>query len=492
MGVVDATPGTSQFLGIPYAAPPVGNLRWRPPQAPPEHTSTLDATSFGDECPQGGSNDSEDCLFLNVYTPTKSLASHAPKTPVMVWIHGGSLTSGEGAIYDPTGLSTIGDVVVVTINYRLGALGFLAHTALSAETSYNGSGNYGIMDQQLAMEWVQQNIAAFGGNPNNVTVFGESAGGESVFSNLVSPFSAGLFKRAIIESGSYGLQLPTLAQAESMGDTFASDVGCTDTDPVAEAACLRAVPADTLVAAQGALQVQTQLPNIDGIVLPQSIDTALAAGDFNRVPVIDGTNHDEYRLFIAEAFDLSSVGPLTDSFYPIVLGLFLASNQVPLVLAEYPLANYPSADLTLATLVTDDVFSCQALDADNSFAKFVPTYVYEFADENAPGLGLPPVSFPYGAAHGFELPYLFVLEDFPAPFTPDQAQLSEDMMTYWTNFAKNGKPSSKHIPKWNMFSGKKGNQFISFVPAMTASKPISDFSNDHMCSFWQSLPAPMD
>ena len=199
-GIVNGN--VAEFLGIPYAAPPVGNLRWMPPQPFGTWHGLLDASSFGNVCTQGGRG-SEDCLFLNIYAPNfkKNGNKHGSAMPVMFWIHGGGLTGGAGSDYDPTPLLAPQNVIVVTINYRLGYLGFFAQSALDSEG--HDAGNYGLMDQQAAMQWVKNNIAAFGGDPNNVTIFGESAGGHSVYANLASPTAAGLFAHAISESGSY-------------------------------------------------------------------------------------------------------------------------------------------------------------------------------------------------------------------------------------------------------------------------------------------------
>src|SRR6516165_7539522 len=224
-----------EFLGIPYAAPPIGDLRWKPPQIHAPWPDVLDATMFRGHCAQrssatGTPSTSEDCLFLNVYVPNGADdGAHQNRTPhlraVMVWIHGGNLTIGESDDFDGRTLATIGDVIVVTINYRLGALGFLAHPALTAESPDHASGNYGIMDQQFALQWVQRNIIAFGGDPNKVTIFGQSAGGLSVLSHLASPRAAGLFHRAIVQSGAYELAPPTLAVGETQGVLFANAVG---------------------------------------------------------------------------------------------------------------------------------------------------------------------------------------------------------------------------------------------------------------------------
>jgi para-nitrobenzyl esterase len=474
----------STFLGIPYAAPPVGELRWKPPQPRAPWTTPLDATTFGTLCPQASSTD-EDCLFLNVYVSTKAL-KHARRRryPVMVWMHGGAYFAGAGSQFDPTKMVTTGDVIVVTVNYRLGALGFMAHPAFSAESGYGGSGNYGIMDQQLALQWVQDNIAAFGGNPKRVTIFGESAGGNSMFAHLISPTAKGLFQRVVSESGSSEQRLPTLAEAEATGRTFGSAVGCPDQT----AACLRAVPVATLLAQQGLLGSPTLLgiaatPNIDGHVLPQSIDSALSSGQFNRVPVINGTNHDEMRVYIALYLNLQ-IGPITPSELPTLVEVFVGANA-PAVLAEYPPTDYPSPDLNFTALLTDYIFACTAFEADEAMARLTRTYAYEFADENAPTLGFPPVSFPYGASHGFELPYLFDYAGFAPMFSAGQQELSDRMIRAWTNFAKHGEPGGG----WRPLS-RSGNGFVeSLVPPKPVHKAASAFSADHKCSFWHSVAA---
>ncbi|MGH7814779.1 MAG: carboxylesterase/lipase family protein [Candidatus Binataceae bacterium] len=475
MGTVTDT--ISTFLGIPYAAPPVGKLRWMPPQPHAPWTTPRDATHYSKECPQSGSSWSEDCLYLNIAVPTSALEPGASPVPVMFWIHGGAFVGGSGVGGDPTKLITTGDVIVVKINYRLGALGFLAHSALSAESPYGASGNYGIMDQQFALKWVKRNIAAFGGDPGNVTIWGGSAGGVSVFSNLVSPLAKGRFRRAIVESGSYATILPSLASAESNGIAFANAVGCPDQT----AACLRSVPAATLVKKVGVisgLDGEFLTPNVDGYVLPESIDAALADGHFNRVPVIDGTAHDEYRIYVAELFDLAS-HPMTSSQYNAYLNTYFGGSA-PTVLAECPLADYPSPDLAFATVITDLVFSCQAHDADLSMAKYVRTRVYEFADENAPTT-LPPVSFPYGAYHGSEARYLF--GSLPSNFTPEQFALSAVMLRDWTSFARDGNPNENWPPLKST-----GEGWIKWLrPDVSTREKLSAFSADHKCSFWQSL-----
>ena len=286
--------GVSSFLGLPYAAPPTGKLRWRPPQPASSWSGVRDATQFGASCPQALTRNpflppgaiSEDCLYLNVYTPTLRSGSGRP---VLVWIHGGGLVQDGGRNYDGTKLAADG-TVVVTINYRLGALGFLAHPALASRPG-GAAGNYGLMDQQAALRWVQRNIAQFGGDPHNVTIAGQSAGGLSVLAQMVSPGARGLFQRAIVQSGTFALNQQPLATAEAAGETFATAVGCPDQT----AACLRSVPVSDLVSNFG-----VEIPGVvDGSVLTQSIGTALARGQFARVPVINGITHDEELLFVA-------------------------------------------------------------------------------------------------------------------------------------------------------------------------------------------------
>ena len=273
------TPTVNKYLGIPYAAPPVGELRWQPPQPLARWQGPRDATQFGSHCPQGASpfgteSTTEDCLYLNVFTPNGKVAQEkngktklkkAKRLPVMVWLHGGALVVGESDDYDPARLVEKG-AVVVTLNYRLGFLGFFAHPALSAESPDQSSGNYGLMDQQAALRWVQRNIKKFGGDRDNVTIFGESAGGLSVHAHLASPLSAGLFDRAIAQSGAYNPTEPSLADAESSGLAFAHTMGCGEDQTEA---CLRSLPVETVLATQPELPGAIG-PNLDGVVLPQT------------------------------------------------------------------------------------------------------------------------------------------------------------------------------------------------------------------------------
>jgi para-nitrobenzyl esterase len=499
-GVVigSTTGGVNQFLGIPYASPPVGSLRWRPPKRYGFFPGFfLQATQFGSACTQPGGIGGENCLFLNVFTPqAKSDDGWRDRDrrglPVMFWIHGGGLINGSSTAYNPELLVKKG-VIVVTINYRLGFLGFLAQSAIDAEGHLNG--NYGLLDQQFALKWVRRNIANFGGDPDRVTIFGESAGGQSVYAHLASPLSSGLFRGAIAESGSYAefqdyfFNVVTLAQAETTGTksvpsgaAIADSVGCTSQT----AACLRAVPAATMVAQEPF----PLYPFVDGTLLTQTIGAAFASGEFNHVPVIAGTNHDEYRLFVALDFDLVGNPILTSGEYEA------DSNALwgpigPLVLPFYPFAAYPNGGEALGASGTDGVFSCPARNVDQALSRLVPTYAYEFNDENAPPAqsafgGL--LTFPLGAYHSSELQYLFPGIDvfgLPTTLSSQQMELSDAMVTYWTQFAKKGDPNSSGEPLWSRYSAST-DEFQSLIPP--APMVESNFDSSHQCStFWNTF-----
>jgi len=489
-GVVRGIAGSTvdAFLGLPYAAPPTGNLRWRPPAPPADWQGVRDATQFAPSCPQAPGSATagptgEDCLYLNVYTPQLG-SQPGGGLPVLVWIHGGGFTQGAGRDYDPTKLAADG-IVVVTINYRLGALGFLADAALASRPD-GPSGDYGLMDQQAALRWVQRNIRGFGGDPGDVTLFGESAGGLSTLSQLVSPGARGLFQRAIVESGTYELTEQSLATAESAGHAFAAKAGCagdtaSDAVPASDtAACLRRLPVSTILAQQNPVGYT---PDVDGAVLTQSIKTALASGQFNRVPVIIGTNHDEYRLFVAAIQFLGEQVTRANYQSMIASTLGVPAATAATIAAQYPLSRYPSPPVALGAVGTDAIFSCHALTAEKSLSRYVPVYAYEFNDENAPEPFLPSAGFPYGAAHASELPYLFspATAQRSVPFSHAQQQLAAAMKQDWTNLAKTGKPAAT----WPRFTGAS-QQMLSLVPP--APQVETNFAAQHHCAFWASEP----
>ena len=479
-----ATPLAREFLGVPYAAPPVGALRWRPPQPAASWSGVLEANTLPAGCPQpasdfGSASTDENCLLLNVYTPPA--ASPAP-LPVIVWVHGGAFEDGSGSQYDGSALVQDG-VIVVTIDYRLGFLGFLAHPALDAESPAHASGDYGLMDQQAALRWVRANIAAFGGDPGRVTLAGESAGGQSVFDQLVSPGASGLFERAIIESGAYAVRLPSLADADANGVAFAKAVGCTSRT---DASCLRALPVSTLLAVEagssGVAGLTEFEPDVNTPTLPVQPAAAIGAGLLNRVPVLQGSNHDEARLFTATGYDFMGA-PLGAAGYDGAVAGLVGPQVAPTAEALYPLSSYPSPDLAYSTLFTDVGFSCSARGFDRLLSRHVATFAYEFADENAARLLLPPDPFmPLGAPHTSELPFLWPnLLTTAVAMTSSEQALAVEMRAAWTNFARNGDPNGAGVAAWPAY-GQASDPFEELVPgAVTTS---GSFAADHRCAFW--------
>ena len=474
------------FRGLPYAASPTGALRWRPPQPAASWKGVRDGTGYAASCPQlpsafaGPGPFSEDSLFLNVFTPT--LRRNA-KRPVVVWIHGGGFTQDASRNYDGSKLAAEG-VVVVTINYRLGALGFLAHSALASQPG-GPAGNYGLMDQQAALRWVRRNIRRFGGDPHNVTIAGQSAGGVSVLAHLVSPGSQGLFQRAVVQSGAFALNQLPLASAEAFGESFAASVGCADQS----AACLRNVPVDKLLDKfPGAA-----IPGVvDGKVLTESIGSALAAGRFARVPILNGIVHDEELIFVAGLGLAVSGGtfvqvpaPVNDDTYQGVIAAVLGTTpaRAAAIAAQYPPAAYGGSALAaLTVLVSDANFACPALQVDRLTSKHVPTFAYEFDDDTAPQRIAPPEArLPAIATHSSEIQYLLDQPNTPVPATlsPAQESLAMSMRTSWASFAATGDPSS-HSVAWPSFA--HGERVLSLVTPRPAV--MTGFAAIHNCTFW--------
>ncbi|HEY4568301.1 MAG TPA: carboxylesterase family protein [Kribbella sp.] len=479
--------GTYAFRGLPFAAPPTGELRWQPPHPAVSWQGVRDATTYASGCPQAPGIAPpgplrEDCLYLNVSTPTLHPVS---KRPVLVWIHGGGLIQDSGSNYDGTKLAAAG-AVVVTVNYRLGALGFLAHPALAARPG-GPAGNYGLMDQQAALRWVQANISRFGGDPHNVTIAGESAGGLSVLAHVVSRSSNGLFHRAIVQSGTFALQQESLAQAEAFGKEFATKVGC----PTQTAACLREVPAQTLV--DNVSTATALIPGVvDGAVLKESIGSALAAGRFNRVTVLNGSNHDEEALFtlggrvVSRGYNVAYTSPVTRQNYQsnIASALRVSPSRAAALAAEYPLSAYPTPDKAFGTLIGDATFACTAAQVDQWTASRVPTYGYEFNDDTAPFIFAPAGTLSV-ATHGSELWYLFDLPNapFPAPLNAEQTALADAMRSAWVNFAATGDPSTPSV-HWPAV-GPAGHVLSLLTPSPQVE---TSFASRHHCtSFAQNL-----
>ncbi|MEE6288426.1 carboxylesterase family protein [Georgenia sp. MJ173] len=444
-----------RFQGIPFAAPPVGDLRWQDPQPPSPWDGVRDATAPGPACAQGdgevpGGSSAENCLYLNVTTPARE--SHEP-LPVIVWFHGGGFYMGAGHNYDPQRLVTGGDVIVVTTNYRLGVFGNYGHPGL------DGSGTFGLSDQQAALSWVQDNAAAFGGDPDNVTIAGQSAGAVSGCAHLTSPSAGGLFDAAIMQSGSCGVEwlansvyrgepadsilLPS-ATVEARGQEAAASLGCSTDDPAAALACLRDLPVEALMPWHGAF-IQ---PAYGNELLPTEPAAALREGRFHRVPVLSGHTRDESTLPVSMYED--GAGPMSEETYDAVMTETFGQDEEK-VSAEYPRAEYDSGAAVWAAIVTDSKWATSQLDVARTLSRRVPVYQYEFADP-APPLGIPgPPPMRMGAYHTSDLWSFFDLAGHSPQFTPEQQRLSEQMIEYWATFAATGRPDAADGPRWPAF-----------------------------------------
>ena len=447
------------YKGIPYAAPPVGELRWKEPQPVQPWKEVRPCTEYGHACPQEEwpyemqsdifriTDQDEDCLYLNVWTPA---ASPDERLPVMVWIHGGGFTVGAGSqvLYEGKHLARRG-VVVVTINYRLGPLGFMAHPKLSKESPHGVSGNYGLLDQIQALHWVRNNITAFGGDPGNVTIFGESAGGASVCALLASPLAEGLFHRAIAESGAFlsmgtpsGRREETLEEAEELGEKISRELEC---DKEAdELAALRSRSPEELLAAfektePKALGRVSFGPVADGYVLPEKPQDVFAAGTQHKVPFLIGNNADEGMLFLAS----QDIGA---EQYANLVKLAYGSYASD-VSALFPVESGQAKE-ALSQLLTALGFAAPSRFAAEKMAEAgMPVFVYRFTMRSST-----PQTEHMGAYHGYELPFVFgTLVRFLRP--EDQA-LSEVMMNYWTRFAASGDPNGGSDPSWPRFSAE--------------------------------------
>lgn len=457
--------GIAAFRGIPYAAPPVGDLRWRPPQPPRPWSEPLAATQLPPSGPQNRSaltplpdNYSEDCLYLNLWTPAAQ--QPAARRPVMVWIHGGGFQQGGSgqAIYNGQALAQAG-VVVVTINYRIGLFGFLAHPALTAEAPAQVSGNYGLQDQIFALQWVQRNIASFGGNPDNVTIFGESAGGVSVYVLLASPLARGLFHRAIAQSASIPTRMASRTEREQEGVALAHKLGIAE-GPEALVK-LRAVSAADLLAQSLTDQIMPgsgprQLLCVDGQVLTESPDLTFAAGRQVPVPLMAGTTADEGTIWAGKL-------PLTARRLQALLattfrGQFAEARRL------YPAETDEQARESYAQLLGDG-FVWGTRRAVRYQAALLPqVYLYQFARHGplAQRSGL-------GVFHGSEIPYVF--RSFPPRLTlpSDDDQLSQAMLGYWVRFARSGDPNGDGAPLWPAYDATGDRHLVLDSPITTGS-----------------------
>ena len=476
--------GVPSYLGIPYAAPPVGPLRWRPPQPPAPWTGVRECVAYGPSCPQMDSGyqkgqtagpTSEDCLYLNVFTPSPSRRG---RLPVMVWIHGGGFTSGSGDLPNFQGQTLAGDeqVVVVSLNYRLGVFGFFALPALSAESEHGSSGNYGIMDQAYALHWVKRNIAAFGGDPERVTIFGQSAGAQSVLAHYVSPLSRGLFARAIGESARYqdfGIGLWTtlpLSVQEAQGEGISEQLGVPSGPD--QLAALRAVTVDGLLAAAKPDPSPYPLgfvtparpsfqPVVDGYVIPDPVWVLLGAGRFARVPLLIGSNAEECNMWVSSIAkdETATVDAAARTRVAAYMGGLWPAYQ-----ALFPPALHGSAIEATSKLMTVAEFYAPARYAAHCVSRRgVPAYLYYFTQE--------PPGTTWGAVHCAEIPFVFGTERNAGPYgepPPADVQLSATMSAYWTAFAAAGDPNTAGLPEWPRYHRSR-ERLMRLGPPLTGT-----------------------
>ena len=455
--------GLFEFLGVPYAAAPVGNLRWQPPKPVQDWQGTLDATKPGLPCVQPAtlsdfyaraySETSEDCLTLNVWSRAKSTQDNLP---VMVWIHGGALVMGSGRDYGGAPLTAKG-VVLVTINYRLGPFGFFAHPELSAEDSDGASGNQGFRDQIAALEWVRDNIESFGGNPDNVTIFGESAGSWSMSVMQASPMARGLFHKVIGQSGARFIPIPDLTSdrwgipsAESWGESLGEKFSGRDGSSLED---LRALPAQDIMDLYSrdpeVLMNFDYLTIVDGAVLPKEVDAIFALGNQADVPVLIGSNADE-----ATTFDPALLNPNAgDLDYGEALEAQVASvlpNAGKAIFDHYPISS--NVAKTSWVEFSTDVSFTQPMRLWGDYMQSVSSPAFLYWWDWRP---LIDGSDQYGAFHAAEIPYVFGdLTTFNLTVRPEDRRFSELMMTIWTNFAKTGDPSVEGKLDWPAYDTK--------------------------------------
>jgi len=495
--------GVNMFLGIPFAAPPVGQLRFRPPQPPAPWTSALDASHYSKRSIQGPpvSKDSisEDCLYLNVFTPQKRSAH---SLPVMVWIHGGGFIMGAGDLYDGSIIAAKGNVIVVTFNYRLGALGFLSLPELDAESENGTSGNYGFLDQQAALRWVQKNIGAFGGDPDNVTIFGESAGGHAVCAHLLAPGSKGLFQRAISQSGFSGRDIRNKTTAFSEGNKFVSKLGCTAGESCLK--CLREKTAEAILSASPSFGAFGLVG--DNQILPQAWIKSMGSGHFEHVPIIMGGTRDEGSIFVKKS-GAKNGAPMSSQQYKTEISQRFG-DKAEQVLKQYPIDACRTPYQVMAAVFTDGVFSSAIQRATRLMSRYTPVYAYEFdyvgSVSRSPYRSTPDLD--YGVAHSSDNSYTFgqgLLGDQPGPpLTADEIRVSDQMIGYWTRFAATGDPCGKAVdsnskadrrdkaPTWSQYDLTKDNVLL-----IDKTTTMGTIGARHKYDFWESsglLDRPME
>ncbi len=482
--VGESKDGVHVFRGVPYAAPPVGELRWKPPHPPKPWEEPLECKKYAPSCPQykdqitrGLGKMDENCLYLNIWTPAKT---QEDKLPVMFWIHGGGFLIGSGSLppYEGQNLAKQGGVVVVTINYRLGKYGFLAHPELTKESPKKASGNYGLMDQAFALKWVKENIAKFGGDPGCVTIFGESAGGVSVCALLASPLAKGLFQRAIAESGGASPRLPLLSKsreqqpsAESKGVEFARKLGVKKTEgalaEMRKKSWKEILEADT---DRITLPGSTIPLCIDGYVLPGSPLELIRSGKGAKVPFVTGTNKDEGTIFTARV-KIDTLGKLKAGLW------LLMGDKTNEALKLYGVKDDATAKKAFGEIMGDGFVVSARRSARAHAGAGNKTYLYHFTRSLpwADRMGI-------GCFHGFEIAYVFANMPAATGFRRADRELSGKMMGYWTRFAETGDPNAEGEVKWPLYTEKEDKHLV-FDTTIKVDKNL----RKKYCDFFDSI-----
>jgi len=477
-----------QFRGVPYATPPLGNLRWRAPLPPAFHAGVLQATAFPAPCIQsrvtaGLPLPSEDCLYVNIYRPAGR--GKRDRMPVLLYIHGGGFGAGTGSTIDGTPLAGSEDMIVVTLNYRLGALGWLALDALDDETrSGSSSGNYGFLDMLAALRWIQDNIDEFGGDRHNVTIAGTSAGGIAVCALLTAPLHEHLFARGIIESGECTTTSAFIISHRTallQGANIAAKAGCTD--PASFTSCLRSTPTATLLAASTGVGQITA--NVGGHLMPRAPIDVITSGEMRDRPVIVGAQHDELRS-----------APLATTGFPATVAsyqTYLTNAFGPLaslVAAQYPPGAYSDPVYAAGAAASDSgipsgIGVCPMLvELGDALSKVTKTFAYEMNDPNGGALAanLPP-GFEVGSEHASEINFLYA--QLGPTRTPGEQLMASRMLRYWGAFARNGKPEGGALP-WRPLH-ERPNNVLRFQPTNDVLLTMDSTSAEHRCGFWAQV-----
>jgi para-nitrobenzyl esterase len=485
--------GGEEFLGVPFAQPPVGNLRFRPTLPPAHWAGVKAATRQAPACLQFAQgtlkpdvSTSEDCLFLNVFRPRTIPSRH--KLPVMVWIHGGGDVFGGSVEYGARQFAQRTHTIIVVISYRLGVLGYLSLPGLDAETPRLGSGNYATLDQIQALKWVRQDIGAFGGDPHNVTIFGQSSGANSVCVLLASPLAAGLFEKAIIQSQGCDTIGNPKASAQKQDEAFAKAVGCSG-DAAAVVECLRHAWAPDLVAA--AQEYPVSIPVSGTPVEPYPSGTAIADGHWNRVPVMVGNVRWEGKFFVVSEAGISAQayqGFLVKTYGPL---------NAQAIMARYPASAYPKPFYALAAVATDSQIpgpltplgiACLVNSTANTFSGRTTVYRYEFNDPTSAtvyGAQYNPPGIDMSNAHLAELNYLFDFISASRPLTRFELPLSHQMQNYWAAFARTGNPNVTGQPAWPQYTSQGSKTLILSPYGNHVSTTVAQ---EHNCAFWAHTP----